>query len=231
MQNIDRRPPTLLKQFTLLQTPPGVLPRTPGHLYVVPNPKPDSLTLLTTPPLASYELTVSQFFDARSDGLVRIADGAKHTHADNSSNDDPQAEIVRYVRTPNGEGVGVIRADGCGEVWTFDWAKTVSLIKTGSWTPGTAGHVDRFVVIDAGMCCVAEKGTVCLLTRRRRRSIFRNALGRYGTYHTAYQSARDALRSRALPALRSTRPALRAGAHTRGGNYHSGRPPHIRGTV
>ncbi|EJF67065.1 hypothetical protein DICSQDRAFT_151429 [Dichomitus squalens LYAD-421 SS1] len=165
--NIDRRPPTLLNQFTLLQTAPGILPGPPGHLYVVPNPAKGILTLVTSPPLASYELSVLLFFDARAEGLRKVASGAEHSHADGSVTEDPRAEIVRYVRTPNGEGVGLICADGCGEVWAYDWAKTRSLVKTGKWSAEETGHVDHFVVIDAGRYFAtysSETGLVILHT-------------------------------------------------------------------
>ncbi|KAI0721213.1 RAVE protein 1 C terminal-domain-containing protein [Cerioporus squamosus] len=162
--NIDRRPPTLLKQFTLLQTAPGILPGPPSHLYVVPNPTKGSLTLLTSPPLASYELAILPFFDAGAGSLTHVASGSVHTHIDAPGGEDPRAEIVRYVRTPNGEGVGAIRADGCGEVWTLDWAKTGRLIRTGKWTTEDAGHVDHFVVIDAGRYFATYSSTTGLLT-------------------------------------------------------------------
>ncbi|KAI0756586.1 RAVE protein 1 C terminal-domain-containing protein [Daedaleopsis nitida] len=162
--NIDRRPPTLLKQFTLLQTAPRLLPGPPGHLYVVPNPEKGKLTLLTSPPLASYELSVLSFFDAQADGLKRVASGSEHTHTNAPGGEDSRAEVVRYVRTPNGEGVGAIRADGCGEVWTFDWSKTGALVRTGKWTAEEAGHVDHFVVIDAGRYFATYVSSTGILT-------------------------------------------------------------------
>ncbi len=134
-----------------MQSAPGILPGPPSHLYVVPNPTKGSLTLLTSPPLTSYELAILPFFDAAAGSLTHVASGSVHTHVDAPGGEDPRAEIVRYVRTPNGEGVGAIRADGCGEVWTFDWAKTGRLVRTGKWTAEDAGHVDNFVVIDAGL--------------------------------------------------------------------------------
>ena len=158
-QNIDRRPPTLLKHFTLLETAPGTLPGPPRHLYVVPSPTHGSLTLLTSPPLAAYELSLLSFFGARDAGLRHIASGTEHVHPMLAAVDDPRSEIVRYVRTPNGEGVGAIRADGSGEVWTFDWAKTGALEKTGEWSPQELGHVDHFVVLDAGLC-LRDQGRV-----------------------------------------------------------------------
>ncbi|RDX52017.1 hypothetical protein OH76DRAFT_1400924 [Lentinus brumalis] len=162
--NIDRRPPTLLKQFTLLQSAPGILPGPTSHLYVVPNPTKGSLTLLTSPPLTSYELAILPFFDADPGSLTHVASGSVHTHVDAPGGEDPRAEIVRYVRTPNGEGVGAIRADGCGEVWTFDWAKTGRLVRTGKWTAEDAGHVDNFVVIDAGRFFATYSSATGLLT-------------------------------------------------------------------
>ncbi|KAH9897985.1 WD repeat-containing protein [Cubamyces lactineus] len=145
--NIDRRPPTLLKQFTLLQTGPGILSGPPAHLYIVPNPGRSSLTLVTSPPLKSYELSVLPFFDAREDGLRLVASAAEHADAD--AEEDSRAEVVRFMRTPNGEGVAALRSDGSGEVWHFDWAKTGRLVRTGRWK-GDAERVDQFVVLDAG---------------------------------------------------------------------------------
>ena len=106
---------------------------------------------MTSSPLATYELSLLSFFGARETGLRHIASGAEHAHPAVSIVDDPRSEIVRYVRTPNGEGVGAIRADGCGEVWTFDWGKSGNLETTGKWSSENEGHVDHFVVIDAGM--------------------------------------------------------------------------------
>ncbi|KAI1793966.1 RAVE protein 1 C terminal-domain-containing protein [Ganoderma leucocontextum] len=162
--NIDRRPPTLLKQFTLLQTAPGILPGPPSHLHIAPNPKKGTLTLVTSPPLISYELSVLPFFDARAEGLKRVTTGAEHTHTHEFGSDDPQAETMYYVRTPNGEGVGLIRSDGCGEVWTYDWAKTGSLERTGKWLPAETGRVDHFVVIDAGRYFATYSSETGLLT-------------------------------------------------------------------
>ncbi|KAI0639823.1 WD repeat-containing protein [Trametes polyzona] len=147
--NIDRRPPTLLKQFTLLQTAPGVLSGPPAHLYIVPNPGRASLTLVTSPPLKSYELAILPFFDARADGLKLVASAAEHADAD--AREDSRAEVVRFMRTPNGEGVGALRSDGSGEVWNFDWARTGRLVRKGRWAAHEgAERVDHFVVFDAG---------------------------------------------------------------------------------
>ncbi|KAI0673553.1 WD repeat-containing protein [Trametes maxima] len=147
--NIDRRPPTLLKQFTLLQTAPGVLSAPPAHLYIVPNPGRPSLTLVTSPPLKSYELAILAFFDARADGLKLTASGAEHADAD--AQEDSRAEIVQFMRTPNGEGVGALRSDGSGEAWNFDWARTGGLLRKGRWKIGSeTSRVELFVVMNGG---------------------------------------------------------------------------------
>ncbi|KAI0375421.1 WD repeat-containing protein [Pilatotrama ljubarskyi] len=161
--NIDRRPPTLLKQFTLLQSASGVLSGPPAHLYIVPNPGRTSLTLVTSPPLKSYELAILPFFDARADGLKLVASGAEHADAD--AREDSRAEVVRFMRTPNGEGVGALRSDGSGEVWNFDWARTGRLVRKGRWTAGPE-RVDQFVVFDAGRRFVTYSSSNNLLTLR-----------------------------------------------------------------
>ncbi|KAI0778601.1 WD repeat-containing protein [Trametes elegans] len=162
--NIDRRPPTLLKQFTLLQTAPGVLSGPPIHLYIVPNPGRPSLTLVTSPPLKTYELVILPFFDARIDGLRLVASGAEHADAD--ARDDSRAELVRFTRTPNGEGVGAIRSDASGEVWHFDWAKTGRIVRQGRWAADDAAPVDQFVVFDAGRRFLTYSSSANTLTLR-----------------------------------------------------------------
>ncbi|OSD03553.1 hypothetical protein PYCCODRAFT_1476945 [Trametes coccinea BRFM310] len=159
--NIDRRPPTLLKQFTLLQSAPGILAGPPAHLYIVPNPGRFSLTLVTSPPLKSYELAILPFFDARADGVKLVASAAEHADAD--AREDSRAEVIRFMRTPNGEGVAALREDGSGEVWNFDWAKTGRLVRTGRWK-ADAGRVDQFAVFDAGRRFVTYSSVNSLLT-------------------------------------------------------------------
>ncbi|THH13364.1 hypothetical protein EW146_g6843 [Bondarzewia mesenterica] len=107
--NIDRRPPTLLKQFTLLQTWPSSFSSLPKHLYVLPNPGQHTLTLVTAAPLATYTLNPLNFFDARSDGLQLRAQGLDLVPEEN-------IHINRFVRTPDGKAVAVVREAG-GEVW------------------------------------------------------------------------------------------------------------------
>lgn len=66
-QNIDRRPPTLLQQYTLQYLFHQSLPSNldpPTHLYILPNPfDPTKLTLVTSPnPLRTYTLSLIEFF-------------------------------------------------------------------------------------------------------------------------------------------------------------------------
>ncbi|KAI5897900.1 uncharacterized protein SCHCODRAFT_02565349 [Schizophyllum commune H4-8] len=175
--NIDRRPPTLLRQFTLQHSAPGVLPSVPKHLYILPQtgtspkpgqsigsrPKPSrtsstrstleatkpdgagntalpmneaaSMTLISTPPLRTFALRPALFFGAEGAGLDMRAEvpvageagpGVLRATAPTSANGSQEnitgtqlatRDIVRFIRTPEGRGVCVIRG-GAGEVWS-----------------------------------------------------------------------------------------------------------------
>ncbi|OBZ78887.1 Regulator of V-ATPase in vacuolar membrane protein 1 [Grifola frondosa] len=143
--NIDRRPPTLLKQFTLLQSAPAVLRGPPEHLYVLPNPDRGSLLLVTSPPLASYELAPLPFFDARADGLKLLARGIEQRPIDA---EEVRSEIMRFVRTPDGEGVGVLRADGSGETWGV--GARSKLVRRGRWKANGQAAAEHLVVLGGG---------------------------------------------------------------------------------
>ncbi|KAK0464982.1 RAVE protein 1 C terminal-domain-containing protein [Desarmillaria tabescens] len=112
--NIDRRPPTLLNKFTLQQSPPSTLPSVPKYLYFLPN---------STKPLDHY-------------GLRARAHGSEVSPEEYS-------EIVRFVRTPEGRGVGVIRKSR-GQIWTLAEGDK-ELIRSGS-----GGLGDKIVVLDKG---------------------------------------------------------------------------------
>ncbi|ESK98022.1 wd repeat protein [Moniliophthora roreri MCA 2997] len=136
--NIDRRPPTLLKHFTLQHTLPILPPHPPRHLYVLPSHKsPQNITLISTSPLASYELSLSDFCDAKPNGLICSARQPVHVPTE-------EAKICRFVRTPEGKGVGVIRTGGGGDSWTLSesWS---NLTRGGSWD-----GADHVVVLDSG---------------------------------------------------------------------------------
>ncbi|KII93785.1 hypothetical protein PLICRDRAFT_101217 [Plicaturopsis crispa FD-325 SS-3] len=122
--NIDRRPPTLLTQFTLQHTQPATLPHPPSFLYLFPNSDNTSITLVTSPPLATYELDPLSFFDDNPKGLVPLAQGPDRAP-------EEESRILRFIRTPEGRGVGVVRTDG-GEVWQTP-ANGSNLLKRGRW--------------------------------------------------------------------------------------------------
>lgn len=104
-----------MKQFTLLHTGPSVILTTPDHLYLLPNPaSPATLTLVTSAPLTSYRLYPSSFFDAQADGLALL--GKIHEVQTRDKKVLPR-RTSRFVRTPDGEGLGIIKEDGTVEVW------------------------------------------------------------------------------------------------------------------
>lgn len=69
----------------------------------------------------SYRLEPSLFFDARSEGLRFVAKGDESIATD-AEHIEMRCNIVRFVRTPNGEGLGVLRTDGSIETWVLDVA-------------------------------------------------------------------------------------------------------------
>ncbi|KAL4242218.1 hypothetical protein ABKN59_001911 [Abortiporus biennis] len=163
--NIDRRPPTLLKQFTLMQSPPRSLPCNPSHLYVLSNPStPHTLTLITSPPITSYTLSPSSFFDAHSDGLVVAARGEELPRPGDAELGVEQRQIVRFERTADGEGVGAIRMDGAGETWSVG-RNARRLISKGRWKLDEAGTaIDHLVVLEAGDIFITYSSSTQLLT-------------------------------------------------------------------
>lgn len=62
----------------------------------------------------SYQLDPLSFFDARSDGLA-LQGNIQDIRAGESS--ALPRRIARFVRTPDGEGLGILRQDGTAEVW------------------------------------------------------------------------------------------------------------------
>ncbi|KAF5385516.1 hypothetical protein D9757_005413 [Collybiopsis confluens] len=135
--NIDRRPPTLLKYFNIHQSLQSPIPSLPSHLYILPNSPGSTITLVSSAPLSSYELSLADFLDAQPNALrlkARIPDRAFSA----------EAEIKKFVRTPEGSGVGVIRKDGKGEVWCLRQADP-ELVRLDSWNAA-----DEVVVLDHG---------------------------------------------------------------------------------
>ncbi|KAI0305003.1 RAVE protein 1 C terminal-domain-containing protein [Russula brevipes] len=134
--NIDRRPPTLLKHLTVLHHFAVSLPRPPSYLRVVPGPTKRTLAVVSAPPLSMHILEPLRFFDSCPDGLTlrgRIRDHVS----------DEDSCIKRFVRTPDGTGLAVVRETG-GEAWVVrDFGTTLQ--RAGRWT--TADHV---VVLNGG---------------------------------------------------------------------------------
>ncbi|KAI0036631.1 WD repeat-containing protein [Vararia minispora EC-137] len=136
LANVDRRPPTLLSVFTLLQSY-FPLQTLPTSLTLISNPSRPSLpTLITSPPLASFSLSPADFFDARQDGLTLLAQLPPDTPLNS-------AHITRFVRTPEGLGVAAIRTSG-GETWTVR-EHGAKLVSTTTWR-----RADHVIVLDRG---------------------------------------------------------------------------------
>jgi len=57
----------------------------------------------------SFELEPLAFFDAQSNGLQERSKGIEKSPGDD-------LDVVKFVRTPEGKGIGVIRSQG-GETW------------------------------------------------------------------------------------------------------------------
>ena len=116
VQHIDRRPPTLLRNFTLSQTPPGVLDFYPTSLYILPHTNPNKLTLITCSPLESYEISPVSFFNGQPEGIRLIARIGRTLQAAESwtpvLSTSPPSSISRFVRTAEGKCIGIVRKEG-----------------------------------------------------------------------------------------------------------------------
>ena len=135
-QNIDRRPPTLLKQFNLLQNVSFSSFRAPSYLHVVPGPTKQTLALVSTAPLSVHMLEPLTFFDSRSDGLTLLGRVQDYIT-------DGESRIKQFVRTPDGTGLAVVREQG-GDAWIVRDHGT-SLQRAGRWTTP-----DNVVVLNGG---------------------------------------------------------------------------------
>jgi hypothetical protein len=94
--------------------------------------------VVTLHPLTTYELSPLAFFDAQPQlsGLTVRAQGLDKVH-------EEESEILQFVRTAEGKGVGVLRFSG-GEVWTAVKHGS-SLVRGGTWR-----SADLVVVLDNG---------------------------------------------------------------------------------
>jgi hypothetical protein len=116
----------MLKQFTILHTPPHSLAyRSPGrpallNLYWTTRDGKPSLVLLTSPPFRSYEVDVYSFFDGAQNGLTPLhrswdpplPEAEKFNRKRRST-----SKITTFDRTAEGGAVLVRRQDGSREVW------------------------------------------------------------------------------------------------------------------
>ncbi|KAG8885003.1 regulator of (H+)-ATPase in vacuolar membrane [Tulasnella sp. 331] len=126
LANIDRRPPTMLKQFTISHTPPGSLlfghdTHLPTHfsLHAAPGSPP---TLLTYPVLRTYALSTLLFLDGQAAGIRLAASGwdapPVSKQVECTQKTDLEREIRGFVRTHEGDAICVVREGGGREIRT-----------------------------------------------------------------------------------------------------------------
>ncbi|KAG8219687.1 RAVE protein 1 C terminal-domain-containing protein [Butyriboletus roseoflavus] len=148
--NIDRKPPTLLRQFTVSHSLRGTLFPPPLNLYILPCGKSGSLTLVTSPPLRTHNISATTLLNGRADSLQLVAAGPERMPLEES-------KILRFVRTPAGRGVAVVRADG-GETW-METEGGHNLARLDSWP-----SADQVVVLDGGKLVATYSSDNAMLT-------------------------------------------------------------------
>lgn len=95
-----------------------------------------TLTLVTSPPLQTFEISPVALFSGRANTLRLVATGQDERPRERS-------KISQFIRTPAGRGVAVVRTDGV-ETWSVTDSGS-SLTPIGSWP-----SVDLAVVLDGG---------------------------------------------------------------------------------
>ena len=85
-----------------------------------------------------------QFFDARPEGLQLLAEGESSRSLESLGS---LQSIVRFVRTPDGDGLAVLRADGSVETWTINSNGEGEICCS---MKGGATTVDQLVVLAHG---------------------------------------------------------------------------------
>ncbi|KIJ68609.1 hypothetical protein HYDPIDRAFT_24869 [Hydnomerulius pinastri MD-312] len=148
--NIDRKPPTLLRQFTISHSPPGTLYPLPSNLYLLPRPNGAGLTLVTSPPLRTFEISAVTLLNGRADSLQLGAAGFDRVPREES-------KILRFVRTPAGRGVAVVRVSG-GETWMVTDGGS-NLSRVDSWP-----SADQVIVLDGGKLVATYSAESAILT-------------------------------------------------------------------
>ncbi|KAI6162072.1 RAVE protein 1 C terminal-domain-containing protein [Pisolithus thermaeus] len=134
--NIDRKPPTLLRHFIISRSPPGAIYPSPSNIYILPHAELDRLTLVTSPPLRTFEVSALSLLSGQADSFLLCAAGLDKLPLQDS-------KISHFVRTPAGRGVAVVRESG-GETWMVT-DSGANLFQVKSWP--SADHV---VVLDGG---------------------------------------------------------------------------------
>ncbi|KAF8323322.1 hypothetical protein DL93DRAFT_2050227 [Clavulina sp. PMI_390] len=120
LTNLDKRPPTLLRQFTYFRLPAHSLHRT-SHLVLIPPPAnspstsklPPSPYLITTAPLRTHKLSLLPLVDGAVEGVDRITRGPRSFEREDTS-------VEYFVRSPDGSAIVSKRREGGGEIFTRD---------------------------------------------------------------------------------------------------------------
>jgi hypothetical protein len=131
MQNIDRRPPTLLHQFATLHSPPQTLLNDNRIFSFHYEPSSSNAFILTAPRLQSYFVSSLSFFDAQADGVHGVSSGQIGRGS--------LKPIKYFVRTASGLAFGVCYEHGGGEVWRRHPNKGV--VRMGRWQSGNVSVV------------------------------------------------------------------------------------------
>lgn len=160
-QNIDRKPPTLLRHFLLSHSSPGLIYPLPTNLYLLPRVGTTTFTLVTSPPLRTFEISPVTLLSGRADSLRLLAAGSDERPREKS-------KISQFVRTPAGRGVAVTRTDGV-ETWSVTDNGT-NLTPIDSWS-----STDLVVVMDGGKWTSVRVGPFQLSPchRKARCNVFR----------------------------------------------------------
>jgi len=103
----------------------------------VHNPSESTINLITSSPLRSFQLSLGAFLDGQPDSIKPIAQAPDKFPTE-------EIEIDHFVRTPEGNGIGVIRKGRGGEIWQLEH-KSSKLVFSGSWN-----GADQLLVLDHG---------------------------------------------------------------------------------
>ncbi|KAL4070811.1 RAVE protein 1 C terminal-domain-containing protein [Scleroderma citrinum] len=148
--NIDRKPPTLLRHILLSHSLPGLIYPPPSNLYFLPRVETTALTLVTSPPLRTFEISPETLLGGQADSLQLCAAGSDELPRENS-------KILQFIRTPAGRGVAVLRTNGVETWMVADSGVNLTPIK--SWP--SADHV---VVLDGGKLVMTYSADTSILT-------------------------------------------------------------------